>query len=268
MARHQIAAEFIGQAHDLTQAEGVEAEQSLRRRRCLLDAQLAVELPAELAPQFDEGAERIGGRPEQHASDAAFLAVRRQCAAEGHPIPALRGHLKIDPGGGARATAAGETHPILDRQVDRRGTGNDIDFAGLRVGHQPELDGLKIHHQRIRQDIVRAVGPAIEGCGVLFIGRERGVVDDDVAADRLQSLHPQCMREAPPSLQGHVRVAAALQDQIPLQHSVIERALGRSAGMPGVGRPQQVEGRKGGNDLEGGCRAAGYVGIGTRDHPA
>ena len=60
MARHQIAAEFVGQAHDLAEAQGVEGEQAAWRPRGAGSMRkLAVEFAAEFAPQLDEGAERI-----------------------------------------------------------------------------------------------------------------------------------------------------------------------------------------------------------------
>ena len=83
--------------------------------------------------------------------------------------------------------------------------------AGVR--HDAEFDGLEIHHERIGHDVVRAIRPAVEFPRILGRQGERRIVDDDVAVDGLQPLGAQRPGEAPPALQGHVGIAASLQDQ-------------------------------------------------------
>ena len=48
----------------------------------------------------------------------------------------------------------------------------------------------------------------------------------------------QLLHEAPPAIQRHVGIAAALQNEIPIERAVLERALQERLRVPGVGRAQ------------------------------
>ncbi len=137
MARHQVAAEFVGQPHDFTQAQRVEAEQGLCIRGRRLDPQLAAEFAAQFAPQFDEGAECIAGRLQQHAGEAALRAMRRQCAAEDHPVPARRGYLESRPGRPRRCSGRGAKRTRFS--IDR------LTGAGLATMSTRRVSGSALH---------------------------------------------------------------------------------------------------------------------------
>src|ERR1700676_3479084 len=210
-------------------------------------------------PQFDECTERIRGRLQQYAGKAAFGTMRRQCAAEYHPIPTRGGDFEVDSAGRAAAPAGGKAHMIVNRQINGRRARNDVDPPGLDVRLHPKLDGLEIHHQCIGDHVVWAIRPAVEFPWVLRWQGEGGVVYDDIAVNGLEPLGSQGASEAPPSFQGHVRIAAALQDQVAVEHPVVECTANRRSRMPGVRGPQQIQSGKGRDYFDGGSGTARCV---------
>ena len=202
-------------------------------------------------PQLNEGTECIRGRLQQHAGKTAFCAMCGQGAAEHHPVPVCGSHFEIDSPGFAAAAARSEAHVILYDEIVRCRMSEDIDPSCAGIGYHPEFDRLEIHHQRVRHDVVGAIRPAVEFSGILGRQGERAIVDDDVAVNRLEPAGAQRLREAPPTLQGHVGVAAAMQVEISVEHAGLDLAANRGLRMPGVRRPQQVQGRKRGDDLDG-----------------
>ena len=91
--------------------------------------------------------------------------------------------------------------------------------------------------------------PAVERRGILGRQRESGIVDDDVAVQGAEPFGAQLLHEAPPALEGHIGVAAALQNEIAFEHAVLERALQKRLRVPRVGRPQRIERGEGRHQL-------------------
>jgi hypothetical protein len=105
------------------------------------------------------------------------------------------------------------------------------------------------------------VRTAVEVARVLGGRGEQRVVDDHVALDDLQPRLPQVGDEAPPALDGHQRVAAPLQVQVPLQDAPRQRSLGKGARAPGIGRPEHVQGGVGRQQLHHRRRGSRHLGV-------
>ena len=192
---------------------------------------------------------------------------RRQGAGENDVIPLLGGDLEIHPVGRRAAMARRKCDAIVDREVDGCRRRHDLDSADLRVRRHPELDGLEVHHQRIGQHVVSAIRPPVERARILRRQGERRIVDHDVAADRFEALGAQHVGEAPPALQGHVGIAAALQNEVAVEHAVAQFAANQRTRVPGKRGPEQVQTGERGEQLDGRCRAARGVAVEARDHP-
>jgi hypothetical protein len=176
-------------------------------------------------------------------------------------IPLRRGHLEIHRGRRAAAAAAGEANLIVDDQIDGSRGRDDVDAMHALVRRQAEVHRLEVDHERIRQHVVRTVRPPVESSRIFRRQREGGVVDNDVAANGVQSPIAQRTGKAPPALQRHVRVAAALQNQVPVQHAILELPAEGRASVPDIGGAEHVQTREGGYHLDGGGGTARGVDV-------
>ena len=156
---------------------------------------------------------------------------------------------------------------IVDREVDGRRRRHDLDLADLRIRRHPEFDGLEVDHQRVGQDVISAIRPSIERARILRRQGERRIVDHDVAVDRLETPGPQHVHKAPPAFQGHVGIAAALQNEVAVEHTVVQFAAKQRARVPDKRGSEQVQTGECGEQLDGRCRAARGIAVQTRDHP-
>jgi hypothetical protein len=159
------------------------------------------------------------------------------------------------------AAAARELHAVLDGEPLGEGLDAEVDAMSVVGGSDREVGGLPVHEQGIGQDVVRAPELAVEVLGALVRGAEAGLVDDDVALDRAQSRLPQVVDEAPPTLDGQQRVAAALEVEVAFQHALDDRGIGEGPGLPGVGRAEQVQRRPGRQQLHRRGRRARHARI-------
>ena len=154
-------------------------------------------------------------------------------------------HFEIHARGGRRGNgpSTNTTRLSIARLGGARGR-DDVDLASDRIRHEPEFDGLEIDHQGVRQRVVSPMRAAVERARILGRRRERGIVHHDIAADRLETPGAQGVHEAPPSIQRHVGVAAALQNQISAEHAAAQLAADQRLGVPGVRRTREDPGRR------------------------
>jgi hypothetical protein len=261
MPRHQVVAELVGEPHHLRERHGIEAHERGRGGRRGRNPPFSVEDSARFAPQLHERAERVARRGQQHPRDAAFGALGRQEPRKLDAIPLGRGNLECHARGPAAAWARHEGDAVVDREIDRCRRRGDVHATGAGIRHEPELDGLEIDHERRGLRVVGLVRPPVEGRGILGRQCEGRIVDHDVAAQGAKPFRAQCLHEAPPALEGHVGIAAALQNEIPLEHAVLEHALHERLRVPSIGRPQRIEGGEGRHHFDGGGGAARRAGI-------
>ena len=78
----------------------------------------------------------------------------------------------------------------------------------------------------------------------------------------------QRVHEAPPSIQRHVGVAAALQNQISVEHAAAQLAADQRLGVPGVRGTQQIQAGERRHELDGRGGAARSVAVLARQHAA
>jgi hypothetical protein len=132
-----------------------------------------------------------------------------------------------------------------------------------RVGHDGDVDGLEIDHQRVGQDVVGAVRTIVERGAVVTLRREQRVVDHDVAGDALDAHLAQAVDETPPAIRIHERVAAALEHEVAVEHLVAHGTGRIGTRAPRVGRPEQLERGERRNDLHRRRRVARHAGVVT-----
>src|SRR6185503_18019607 len=103
-------------------------------------------------------------------------------------------------------------------------------------------DGLEVHHQGARHDVVNAVRLAVERARTgLTAQAEQAVVEHEGADDLLQRRATQSMHELPDLFLDEVRIAIALERKAPVELAAVERAEHVDLRLPDEGRTEELE---------------------------
>ena len=211
-----------------------------------------------------------------------------------HPArePGRRQHGALEPHGRTAAREASRhgdpRQGGVERGPGREGAGDLEEEVAIRAAARPELGldprpeprhrgvgprphraapGFDDHLERVEVDeegvggrVVRPVRPAVELPRRRLPGdREPGVVDDEPARNRLEAARPH-RREEPPELLDHqLGVPAPDQHEVAVEAPLPDRPGHVDASLPLMVRPQLLQGREGGDDLDRGRRVAGDV---------
>ena len=238
--------------HHLTQVQrglpGI--EWATTRRRPRLDARAPRELAAHVLP----------GRLEDAVQELLVIQHRRieLLRPTGAHLSAVHRHHRAP---GSRRTvlhaqpcAPGPTaslehlHVIAQLHVGQRRLQRQL--ALLRVDDQ--LAGLEIGQGRPRPHVVGLRGIAVKSFPIGRPHRKACIIHHQVAANRRQPLRPQVRHQRMQILDHQMRVAAALQDQVALQHPVPNRACSEEARRPAIVRSQHRQRRMGRHQLHRG----------------
>ena len=121
--------------------------------------------------------------------------------------------------------------------------GSTVSSARRRsgAGREANLHRLEIDEQRVRSDVVGLERLAVERGRIVRDGREERAVEHEVAVDARQPLVAQHRHERLPSLDRDLRIAAALEHEIAVQHAGVERAVEIRDGPPAVVGAEQFE---------------------------
>ena len=234
-------------------------EWSSARRRPRLDARAPRELAAHVLPgRLENAVQELlmiqHGRIELLRPTGAHLgAIHRHHRAPGSRRTVLH----------AQARSAGPTaslehlHVIAQLHIGQRRLQRQL--ALLRVDDQ--LAGLEIGQGRPRPHVVGLRGIAVKSFPIGRPHREACIIHHQVAANRLQPLRPQVRHQRMQILDHQMRVAAALQDQVALQHPVPNRPRSQKARRPAIVRSQHRQCRMGRHQLHRGSRIERPLGL-------
>ena len=247
--------------HHLTQVQrglpGI--EWATTRRRPRLDARAPRELAAHVLPgRLEDAVQELlviqHGRIELLRPAGTHLgAVHRHHRAPG----SRRTVLHAQPCAPGPTASLEHLHVIAQLHVGQRRLQRQL--ALLRIDDQ--LAGLEIGQGRPRPHVVGLRGIAIEGFAIGRSHRKARIIHHQVAADRRQPLRPQVGHQRMQILDHQMRVAAALQDQVALQHPVPNRPRGQEARRPAIARSQHRQRRMGRHQLHRGSRIERPLGL-------
>ena len=247
MLRHHVVAEFVDVGNQLAQRQRGRVHQPYRITGRAAIAHHAGERAAQ--PQvhgLQHAAGVAGGVGESHGPDA-FAAFDRVAAAEMHPVRV--GKLGLQRAAPVVAALGAEGHLCVHLHIGNRRLAADAGDAAVGLGGEGEDQRLEVDQQAVGCDVVGAERLAVEFGGVAGLGREDMAVEHDVAAHAVHAPGLQRGKGGGNALQHQLGVAAALDVQVAIQHTVFERAVGIEAGFPGVVGAQGVERGKGGDQL-------------------
>jgi hypothetical protein len=162
----------------------------------------------------------------------------------------------------ATAVAVAQRDLVGDIEVGRRRLGGNAQGLCHRIGHQLQRHGLEVQQQGVRRHVVWPRRLGIEAPRVVAVGGKGRAIEHQVAANFADATRANHAQQAAELVIGQLGIAAAPEMQIALQHPVCQTAADKGLGLPGVGRAEQVECRKGGDQLHG----RGRVQRGTRIH--
>ena len=244
--RHHVVAELVGVAHDFGQAR----REQLEARACggrHAVAHLAAQLAVHVGPQAEQSAlvvafrVGIGQRP-------GLLATRRWQRA-GETGTCRVGEVGLQCTAPVVARAGGERHRRIHAHARERQVDADRGHAARRVGRDREAERLVVQQQRVGAHVVRAQRLAVEIGRVLVGHVEAAAVEHDVAANLAHAglLHP--LEQQPDPFEHELRVAAALDDEVAVEHAVFHRALQPHRRVPAPRRAEHFERREGRQQL-------------------
>ena len=146
------------------------------------------------------------------------------------------------------ATTVGQRHAGRDVDPCHGRRGEHLGLAAA-VGHKAEHQRLEVHQQAIGRGVVGAQRLVVEGSGVVRRQREHRVVQDHVATHHAHALFLDVGHQVLQALDDQLGVAAATDDEVAVQHPVLDRAIGVDARAPQVVRTQHVQARVSGHQL-------------------
>ena len=234
-------------------------EWSSARRRARLDTCAPGELPSHVLPgRLEDAVQELlviqhGSIELLRPTGAHLGAVHRH-----HRAPSSRRTvLHAQPCAPGPTASLEHLHVIAQLHVGQRRLQRQL--ALLRVDDQ--LAGLEIGQGRPRPHVVGLRGIAVEGFAIGRSHRKARIIHHQVAADRRQPLRPQVGHQRMQILDHQMRIAAALQDQVALQHPVPNRARGQEARRPAITRSQHRQRRMGRHQLHRGSRIERPLGL-------
>ena len=139
--------------------------------------------------------------------------------------------------------------------------GGNAHGAARRLGDEIEAHRLEIEQQRVRADVVGAQRLVVEARRIVLRRGEIAAVEHQVAAQLAQAALAQPEQHAPEVLEGQVRVAVALENQLTVEYSLLLIARAVHLGFPAVGGPEQFERGVSGHQLHDRRRIHGAIGI-------
>ena len=234
-------------------------ERTAARRRTRLDARAPRELTAHVLPgRLEDAVQELlviqhGGIELLRPTGAHLGAVHRHHRAPGSRCTVLH----AQPCAPGPAASLEHLHVIAQLHVGQRRLQRQL--ALLRINDQ--LAGLEIGQGRPRSHVVGLRGIAVKSFPIGRPHRKACVIHHQVAADRRQPLRPQVRHQRMQILDHQMRVAAALQDQVALQHPVPNRPRGQKARRPAIIRSQHRQCRMGRHQLHRGSRIERPLGL-------
>ena len=234
-------------------------EWSSARRRARLDTCAPGELPSHVLPgRLEDAVQELlviqhGSIELLRPTGAHLGAVHRH-----HRAPSSRRTvLHAQPCAPGPTASLEHLHVIAQLHVGQRRLQRQL--ALLRVDDQ--LAGLEIGQGRPRPHVVGLRGIAVKSFAIGRSHRKARIIHHQVAADRRQPLRPQVGHQRMQILDHQMRIAAALQDQVALQHPVPNRARGQEARRPAITRSQHRQRRMGRHQLHRGSRIERPLGL-------
>ena len=233
--------------HDFAQRQRQARHQRLASNRLLLPFRLSAQAPAGGAPHGLDHARGVAVRIGVGQGPALLAAARGIAALETRRVRVA----EVDGQLGLPVAAGPAAGGHRRRQLD----------AGDRRLHRhlrgPALGlGLEVKHQRLEVD-QQPVGPGVVGAQRVVVKRgrivrrqpEHAAVQQDVALDGRHALGADGVDQIGQALAHQLGVAAALNQQVAVQHAVLDGALGVHARLPEIARAQQVQPGVGGHQL-------------------
>ena len=229
------------------------------------DREPALDPPAHPRPEGAHHPVREPGRRQHDALERRGRTAAREAPRHGElrqgcieRRPGREGAGDVEAEGEVPAAARPELGPDPQPEARHRRIGPRPHFAA--PGFDDHVERVEVDEERIGRRVVRPVRPAVELPGGRLPGdREPGVVDDEPARDRLEAARPHRREEPPEPLDHQEGVPAPDQHEVAVEAPLPDRPGHVDAGLPLVVRPQLLQGREGGDDLDRGRRVAGDV---------
>src|SRR5207244_10043873 len=98
-------------------------------------------------------------------------------------------------------------------------------------------------------DVVGLERLAVEGRGVVCLGREKRVVEHQITADRFEAGGAQLGDESVDLLDRNFWIAVTLEYEVAVEHAPIERSVGVCLGLPAILGAEKLEAGKGGQQF-------------------
>ena len=246
MLRHHVVAELVDVAHHLGQRRRLHVEARCAGGRHAV-AHHTRQFAAHVAPQGGQqpvvvaAGVGVGHRPGFHTAGGGQAASQAQPRRLAEVGPQLHAPVLARP--------AGQRHRGVHAQaVQRRLAGHRGD-AVQRVGREAQQDRLVVQQQRVGAHVVRPQRLAVEVGRVLLGCQEGAAVEHDVAANVAHAELLHAAQQQPQAFDHQLRVSAALDDQVAVQHAVAHHALQPHRRAPAPRGAQQFERGAGGDQL-------------------
>ncbi len=186
----------------------------------------------------------------EHRGKEALLAAGARVTAR-HADRGLAAAHAVAHLQAARAEATGpadQADAIVDRHVGERGVEGDLRTASGGTDDDPRR--LEVHQRPERAHVVRLRELAVEVVDAARPGVEDRVVEHQVAVDLLEAGRAHARDELGEVLDHELRVAAAAQHQVAVQHAFSQHAAQPRLGAPAVVGPEQRQSGIGGDQLD------------------
>ena len=142
------------------------------------------------------------------------------------------------------AFAARELRQRADRDARKRGLDRDDRCVACRGRGEREANRFEIDEERVGPDVVRLERLAVEGGRIVRDGREKRPIEHEIAVHRVEPACAQRRHERLPLLDGYLRVAAAFEHEIAVEHAALERAAEVRFGLPAIVGAEELERRE------------------------
>ena len=279
MARHHVVGVFVDESDHVAEWRGL---MGMEKRGMAFDltpvrfeelgrqrtrAPASTLLAPELTPINIEETECVTLGAQDSARHRIAIAIGRETAFEHDPIALtipvddIERHTALK----ARAIAPGDTQAIVDAQLRQGGSDGNVDRAPVRRGRKLEARSIEIDEQCVRQDVVDAVGAAVEGAGVLLRQCEEARVEYEITFYLLEARLPKPLEEFPELLFDQIGVAVAAQQQVAPEHAILQGPERPRLSAPAIGRTESLQRRESGQHLERGRRRPQHVRVMRED---
>ena len=205
----------------------------------------ALPAPAHFLPQLAEQPGDVVAVREQRDVPGLFAAAHRIAAgeqrAERRARCSRRAELGLDLRLPVAAAAVRRAHQADDFERMGARLGDHAHRRAVRLRDEAECHRLEVHEQCIRADVVRTQRLVVERARVVRALLEHRSVEHEVAVQVADAALAHVAHEEPELLEGELRIAGALEDQVAGQRAVLERADRVHLCLPAVRRAERVE---------------------------